>query len=83
MARSLTTGPFNWLAARPADGARLHARIRHRQALQACTIEHAGDALKVCFETPQRAAVAGQFCALYDEQRCLGGGEILSVETLS
>jgi tRNA-specific 2-thiouridylase len=82
LARSLVTGPFNWLAPRPADGARLLARIRHRQSLQRCSIEHRGDALKVRFDTPQRAVVAGQFCALYAGQRCLGGGEILDVDDL-
>ncbi|MDP9142577.1 MAG: tRNA 2-thiouridine(34) synthase MnmA [Pseudomonadota bacterium] len=82
LAGSLLTGTFNWLAPKPADGAQLHARIRHRQTLQPCTIHFQSDAVEVCFETPQRAAVAGQFCALYAGERCLGGGEIAEVTDL-
>ena len=35
-----------------------------------------GDAVTVRFETPQRAAVSGQYLVLYDGEECLGGGEI-------
>ncbi|MEW6168996.1 MAG: aminomethyltransferase beta-barrel domain-containing protein, partial [Pseudomonadota bacterium] len=76
MSAVLRTAAFNWLADPPAAGTRLLARIRHRQALQACTIERHGDDVEVRFDVPQRAVVAGQYCVLYDGQRCLGGGEI-------
>ena len=76
MSASLRTSTFNWLAPPPRPGASLQARIRHRQTLQACTVEPAADGLRVAFATPQRAVVPGQFCVLYDGTRCLGGGEI-------
>lgn len=84
MCRRLRTEPFSWIGAAPALPATLHARIRHRQALQACTVSHADDgAVEVVFAQPQRAAVRGQFCVLYDGDRCLGGAEIADVTDLS
>ncbi|MFP5305800.1 MAG: tRNA 2-thiouridine(34) synthase MnmA [Gammaproteobacteria bacterium] len=77
MSAVLRTAAFNWLADPPAAGTRLLARIRHRQALQACTVERHGDGVEVRFDMPQRAVVPGQFCVLYDGGRCLGGGEII------
>lgn len=76
MSGALTTGAFNWLALPPPAGTPLQARIRHRQALQDCTVEVLGASVHVRFAQPQRAAVVGQFCVLYDGKRCLGGGEI-------
>lgn len=85
MARELDATPFHWLAPLPSAQQPLQARIRHRQALQDCTVEvTAGGAVAhVRFAQPQRAAVAGQFCVLYDGPRCLGGGEIAPVRTLA
>ncbi len=85
MCERLQAGPFHWLGPIPAPDQVLQARIRHRQALQSCTVEVAddGSAVTVRFAQPQRAAVAGQFCVLYDGPRCLGGGEITTVRTLA
>ncbi len=85
MARALDATPFHWLAPLPAPQQPLQARIRHRQALQDCTVEvtAAGAVVHVRFAQAQRAAVAGQFCVLYDGPRCLGGGEIATVSTLA
>ncbi|HEX4896392.1 MAG TPA: tRNA 2-thiouridine(34) synthase MnmA [Solimonas sp.] len=85
LSRHLRTGPFHALGALPTPGTPLQARIRHRQALQVCTAE-AVDAdvsagLNVRFAQPQRAAVAGQYCVLYDGPRCLGGAEIAEAHT--
>ncbi|MES0875110.1 tRNA 2-thiouridine(34) synthase MnmA [Sinimarinibacterium thermocellulolyticum] len=82
MSSGLRTAGFNWLAPVPRNGQRLHARIRHRQALQACTVAIDGDDVQVRFSAPQRAVVAGQYCVLYDAGRCLGGGEIAWVASL-
>ena len=76
MASALQAVNFNWLAAPPPHDRPVFARIRHRQALQACTIQADGDTVTVRFAHPQRAVVPGQFCVLYDGTRCLGGGEI-------
>lgn len=35
--------------------------------------------LIVNFLIPQRAATCGQICAIYDNEICLGGGEISSI----
>jgi tRNA-specific 2-thiouridylase len=83
MCRSLETAVFNWLAPVPASGQVLTARIRHRQALQRCRTQTFAGGLRVQFEQPQRAAVAGQYCVLYDGERCLGGGEIARVHSLA
>ncbi|NKF23146.1 tRNA 2-thiouridine(34) synthase MnmA [Solimonas marina] len=83
MARSLLAAPFNALGPLPTDGRPLQARIRHRGALADCRISAERDGLRVEFLEPQRAAVDGQFCVLYDGARCLGGGEIGNVKTLA
>jgi tRNA-specific 2-thiouridylase len=78
--RTLVTRPFHWirqLEPGRAPGALLHARIRHRQALQECRATARPDGrVEITFAEPQRAAVAGQFAVLYDGEECLGGGEI-------
>ncbi|MGH8482056.1 MAG: aminomethyltransferase beta-barrel domain-containing protein, partial [Nevskiaceae bacterium] len=75
--RALVTRPFHWIhRPQPVPGA-LHARIRHRQALQACQAQALPDGrVRIEFERPQRAAVAGQYAVLYAGEECLGGGEI-------
>ncbi len=73
----LTTPAMNWLAPIPTMPKRCTARIRHRQPRQSCTIGHRVDgSLWVSFDAPQRAITPGQFVALYDDSRCLGGGVI-------
>jgi tRNA-specific 2-thiouridylase len=76
MSTRVTAAPFHWI--RRSEGAEvLQARIRHRQALQPCRLLRAdGDEIEVEFAQPQRAAVAGQYLALYDGEECLGAGEI-------
>jgi tRNA-specific 2-thiouridylase len=76
MSRRIEAMPFHWI--RRPEGERLQARIRHRQALQDCTVSVHGDAVEAHFEQPQRAAAAGQYLALYDGEECLGSGEIAS-----
>lgn len=78
MADTLRTAPFHWICRPAAPDRPLTARIRHRQALQACRItdETVDGALTVHFEAPQRAAAPGQYLVLYDGMECLGSGEI-------
>jgi len=83
MARSLETAAFNWLGPVPAPDQPVSARIRHRQALQDCRAESFDGGVRVHFDQPQRAATEGQYCVLYDGERCLGGGEIAHVTPLS
>lgn len=77
MSMRLRTRTFSWIERPPMFPCTLHARIRHRQSLQACTVESLADGgVEVAFAQPQRAVSPGQFCVLYDGERCLGGGEI-------
>ncbi|WP_028079507.1 tRNA 2-thiouridine(34) synthase MnmA [Solimonas soli] len=77
MTRELSATPFHWIRRPTTLPSRLHARIRHRQPLQACSAEALADGrVRVRFEHAQRAAVAGQYVVLYDGDECLGGGEI-------
>ncbi len=79
MSSRIRAAPFHWIRRPPQFPERLLARIRHRQSLQACRIDHVdGDQIEVCFEQPQRAAAAGQYLVLYDGEECLGAGEMIS-----
>jgi tRNA-specific 2-thiouridylase len=83
MAQALTTAPFHWIHRPSSWPPMLHARIRHRQALQACRAQPLADGrLRLVFAEPQRAAVAGQYVVLYDGDECLGGGEIETAQHL-
>ena len=73
----MVTRPFQWIRRPEPLPATLHARIRHRQALQPCRATARLDgSVEITFVEPQRAAVAGQFAVLYDGEECLGGGRI-------
>ena len=54
------------------------AKVRYRQADQACQIETLGDQLKAHFELAQKAIAPGQAVVFYQGQRCLGGGRIVA-----
>ncbi|WP_293371831.1 tRNA 2-thiouridine(34) synthase MnmA [Nevskia sp.] len=74
---TIVTQPFHWIRRPSPLPARLTARIRHRQAMQACSLSAIdGDRLSFTFSLPQRAAVPGQYLVLYDGEECLGSGEI-------
>ncbi len=56
---------------------RCHAKIRYRQADQACTIYFKPKAeLEVVFDQPQRAITPGQSIVFYQGDVCLGGAII-------
>ena len=69
----------DWIGCPPAglaDGSRLAAKVRYRQADQACTVTAIDDVLDVRFDAPQRAVAPGQYIVFYDGERCLGGAVI-------
>ncbi|MGH8456317.1 MAG: tRNA 2-thiouridine(34) synthase MnmA [Stenotrophobium sp.] len=79
MSTTVITEPFQWIRRPHNLDKPLLARIRHRQKLQVCNVSRRADGtLEVNFAQAQRAAVAGQYLVLYDDQECLGGGEIAS-----
>ena len=80
MSRRLVTGEARWLAAPATVPFQAHAKIRYRQADQACTVSPLGDGrLQLDFAVPQRAVTPGQYAVLYDGERCLGGAVIESI----
>jgi len=56
------------------------AKFRYRQPEQKVLVHHDKTSAKVEFAEKQRAVTEGQYCVLYDERRCLGGGVIESVQ---
>ncbi|MBP6383056.1 MAG: tRNA 2-thiouridine(34) synthase MnmA [Pseudomonadales bacterium] len=76
--RALGCGQLHWIGPPPAQAPlRLHAKIRYRQADQACTLRGAaGGRWRVEFDQPQRAVTPGQYVVFYDGDCCLGGGVI-------
>jgi tRNA-specific 2-thiouridylase len=72
---------FNWIPKIPKTNKfRCNAKVRYRQDDQNCEVEILNNAkVRVTFQTPQRAVTAGQWVVLYDGEKCLGGGEIVSL----
>ncbi len=74
----LITEGFNFITTPLKDGEnRIQFRLRHRQPLQSGSAYLLPNGnIKVIFDTPQRAVTQGQYCVLYDDRICLGGGVI-------
>ncbi|MBV6415706.1 MAG: tRNA-specific 2-thiouridylase MnmA [Steroidobacteraceae bacterium] len=80
LARSVTTGPMNWLVAEPRAPFAASARLRYRQPDQAVRVTPLADGgTRLDFDVDQRAATPGQYAVLYQDTRCLGGGVIEAV----
>jgi len=52
-------------------------RLRHRQALQEATIDKDEKGYFVQFKEAQRAVTPGQFCVVYKNGECFGGGSVV------
>ena len=72
---TLLASGINWvLGEKPALPFHCHAKIRYRQADQACVIESEQDGqFRIRFEHSQRAITPGQFIVFYKDSVCLGG----------
>ena len=75
---SLTATEETWIAGKsPSFPLHCKARIRHRQALQSCSVDRNPEGnLVVNFEKPQRAIAIRQSIVFYQESNCLGGAII-------
>ncbi len=69
---------LHWISGAAPQKSNLMAKIRYRQADQACTIQVlADDRYQVDFLEPQRAVTPGQSIVFYQDDICLGGGIIV------
>src|SRR5690606_17433773 len=81
LSRALLASDVYWVNPVELNGPRrLTAKVRYRQADQACTLERTADGYRVVFDQPQRAVTPGQSVVLYDGEVCLGGGVIEQAE---
>lgn len=77
LSTQLGANELSWVAGNaPSKSFRCTARIRYRQADQACDVVVDGDRCVVRFDQPQRAVTSGQSLVLYAGEVCLGGGVI-------
>lgn len=73
----LTAADMIWISGEPPSlPLSCHAKIRYRQADQACVVSACGAKIEVTFNTPQRAVTPGQSVVFYEDDICLGGGVI-------
>jgi len=70
---------FNWLVEPPCATIRASVRVRHTKwENPACTAAIEGDLVHIRCDEPVRAPAAGQSAVLYEGERLLGGGFIVS-----
>ena len=77
--QAVTCNDVSWINGAPAglaDGLRLSAKVRYRQADQRCTVIADDNGVRIDFDAPQWAVACGQYAVLYDGDLCLGGGAI-------
>ena len=77
-ARTLEADQLNLISCSRLEGpVRLRAKIRYRMSEQPCTVEQTGEeAIRLTFESPQRAICPGQAVVLYDGDLVVGGAII-------
>ncbi|AOE49975.1 tRNA 2-thiouridine(34) synthase MnmA [Kangiella sediminilitoris] len=82
MSKSLITKQLDWVAGEaPADEFTCTAKTRYRQADVSCTVKRQGlDEWLVEFNNKQRAVTPGQSVVFYQDDICLGGGIIESIQ---
>ena len=73
-----TASQLAWVAGSPpAASFECTAKVRYRQADQACQVQVLADGrCQVHFAIPQRAVTPGQYVVFYQGEHCLGGGVV-------
>jgi len=61
---------------KPGESKSYLARIRYRQALEACSLHQKENGLYIIFQRPQRGITPGQFAAWYEGEELMGSGVI-------
>ncbi len=75
--QALSCQDIFWINSEPSNFPyKCAAKVRYRQADQACTLYKKDHGYTVVFDEPQRAATPGQSAVFYNEEVCLGGGVI-------
>ena len=75
--KKLFVDSINWISEPDlSEPMELTAKIRYRQDDQKCILTKKEGFFSVKFEKPQRAITPGQSIVFYQNDICLGGGEI-------
>jgi len=79
-ANGLICHELTWITGEITFPLKCRAKIRYRQKDQDCLVtREASGCLKVMFDRPQRAISVSQSIVFYDNDICLGGGQIKEV----
>ena len=77
MSRSCRVRDLNWISgAKPPDGLRVQAKIRHQHRPAPATLFPQGPGVRLVFDDPQRAVTPGQAAVFYQDDLVVGGGWI-------
>lgn len=82
LSHQLITGSPHWISEAPNLPLKCKAKVRYRQADQACLVNQKDTGLSVIFDEPQWAVTPGQSIVFYQEDICLGGAVIESTKKL-
>lgn len=78
LSQSLTAEKLHWIAGNPPEeNFECEAKIRYRSESVPCTVTIQKKRANVDFKKPVRAIASGQSIVFYDQEVCLGGGEIV------